>query len=70
KTRAAELRDAVSTVREAWLRSLIGTPLRVVAEQDGTGHAENFARVRLPAGIPAGATVRVTPTQLVEGLLQ
>jgi threonylcarbamoyladenosine tRNA methylthiotransferase MtaB len=70
KARAAELRHAVSVTREAWLRALIGTPLTVVAEQDGTGHAENFARVRLPAGTQAGKVVRVTPTQLVEGLLQ
>lgn len=70
KARAAELRQAVSVTREAWLRGLIGTPLIVVAEQDGTGHAENFARVRLSAGTQAGTIVCVSPTQLAEGLLQ
>jgi threonylcarbamoyladenosine tRNA methylthiotransferase MtaB len=70
KARAAELRQAVSVTREAWLRALVGTPLTVVAEQDGTGHAENFARVRLPAGTQVGTVVRITPTQLAEGILQ
>jgi threonylcarbamoyladenosine tRNA methylthiotransferase MtaB len=69
KARAAELREAVSHVRGAWLHSLVGTPLSVLAESDGTGHAENFARVRLPAGVARGAVVRVTPINIEEGLL-
>ena len=69
KARAAELRGAVAETRAAWLRSLIGTPLEVLAERDGTGHAPNFARVQLPAGIGAGELVSVTPTRLIEGLL-
>src|SRR5262245_24816082 len=51
KTRAAELREAVARQRARWLASLVGKPLRVLAERDGTGHADNFARVRLPEGI-------------------
>ena len=67
--RAAELRGMGAAVRAAWLGSLIGTPLRVLAERDGTGHAENFARVRLPNGTPAGTLLTITPTALNEGLL-
>jgi threonylcarbamoyladenosine tRNA methylthiotransferase MtaB len=70
KSRAAELRATVAQVREAWLESLIGRPLAVLAEADGTGHAENFARVALPAGTPRGALVAVTPTALSDGLLR
>jgi threonylcarbamoyladenosine tRNA methylthiotransferase MtaB len=70
KARAAELRATVAQVREAWLESLIGHPLAVLAEADGTGHAENFARVALPAGTPRGALVAVTPTALSGGLLR
>jgi len=67
--RAAELRGMGAAVRAAWLGDLIGTPLRVLAERDGTGHAENFARVRLPHGTPAGTLLTITPTALNEGLL-
>lgn len=70
RARAAELRAAVASNREAWLQSLVGTPLLVLAERDGTGHAENFARVRLPPGTPAGSIVTNTPTHIVEGLLE
>jgi threonylcarbamoyladenosine tRNA methylthiotransferase MtaB len=70
KARAAELRDEVARVRGAWLNSLIGKPLTVLAEADGTGHAENFARVALPEGTPRGAILTVTPTRLEGGLLQ
>lgn len=69
KARAAELRAAVSAVRADWLGSLLGKPLRVLAERDGTGHAENFARVQLPPGTEPGTIVTVTPTRIIEGLL-
>ena len=70
KQRASELREAVSEVRYRWLQSLIGKPLEVLAERDGTGYAPNFTRVKLPQGTPAGQIVTVTPTRLHEGLLQ
>ncbi|WP_394726966.1 MiaB/RimO family radical SAM methylthiotransferase [Altererythrobacter sp. GH1-8] len=70
KQRAADLRGAVSEVRRAWLASLIGKPLEVLAEKDGTGYAPSFARVSVPSGIDAGQIVRITPTRLHEGLLQ
>jgi threonylcarbamoyladenosine tRNA methylthiotransferase MtaB len=69
KRRAGELRKAVGEARAEWLRSQIGRSLEVLAESDGTGHAENFARVRLPAGTPRGAIVTITPTSIEEGLL-
>jgi threonylcarbamoyladenosine tRNA methylthiotransferase MtaB len=69
KARAADLREAVAEQRRAWLASLVGTPLRVLAERDGTGHAENFARVRLPDGATVGQIVTVTPRAMIEGML-
>ena len=69
KARAAELRAAVAARRAEWLAGLIGRPLSVLAERDGTGHAANFARVQLPPAIPAGSIVTVTPTRIIEGLL-
>lgn len=70
RARAAELRAAVTAERERWLQSLVGRPLQVLAERDGTGHAENFARVRLAPETPVGSIVTITPTQIAEGLLQ
>lgn len=69
KRRAAELRQAASEQRNNWLQSLIGVPLTVLAERDGTGHAENFARVALPEGTPAGTILGITPARLEKGLL-
>jgi threonylcarbamoyladenosine tRNA methylthiotransferase MtaB len=69
KHRAAELRAAVDAERRKWLDDLVGTPLSVLAERDGTGHAQNFARVRLPAGTLPGTIVHLTPTRIIEGLL-
>lgn len=69
KARAAELRAAVATERARWLASLIGQPLTVLAERDGTGHAGNFARVALPTGMQAGAIAEITPHRITEGML-
>ncbi len=70
KRRAAELRGAVAQQRSRWLEGLVGAPQAVLAEADGTGHAENFARVALPHGTPRGALITVTPTALSEGLMR
>lgn len=70
KRRAAELRETVARRRAAWLQSLIGTTQVVLAEADGTGHAENFARVALPEGTPRGTLHSVTPKDLFEGILR
>jgi threonylcarbamoyladenosine tRNA methylthiotransferase MtaB len=69
KARAAQLREAVAQERARWLASLIGVPLAVLAERDGTGHAENFAPVVLPAAATPGAIMTVTPTAVIEGKL-
>ena len=70
KTRAAELRAQVAQTRAAWLQSLVGTPLTVLTEKDGTGYAENFARVDVPENTPPGSIITVTPTRVEEGLLK
>ena len=70
RARARELRTVVAETRSAWLAGLIGTPLAVLAERDGTGHAENFARVRLAPGSVPGTILTVTPARIVEGLLE
>ena len=69
KARAAELRAEVAAVRAGWLASLVGSPLAVLAERDGTGHAANFARVALPEGTPAGAILEIVPARVEHGLL-
>lgn len=68
KARAAKLRAEVREVRHAWLQSLIGQPLEVLAESDGTGHAANFARVAVPRAV-RGRVVSVTPKAVIEGVL-
>jgi threonylcarbamoyladenosine tRNA methylthiotransferase MtaB len=69
KARAAELRAAVEAERATWLSTLIGTPLEVLTERDSTGHAPNFARVRLPEDTPAGRIMTIVPTRIEQGLL-
>lgn len=69
KRRAAELRRAVSEVRRPWLEALVGNPLSVLAESDGCGYSQQFARVALPEGTAPRTIVSVTPTTLEEGLL-
>ncbi len=55
KARAERLRTAAQARKAAWLDSLIGTRQRVLIELDGqTGHAENFANVRLDHKLPDG----------------
>lgn len=70
RERAAELRVEVANVRQAWLHALVRTPLDVLAEADGTGHAANFARVAVQEGTPPGTIVTVTPARVDEGLLR
>lgn len=70
KARAAELRHAVAQQRTAWQRGLVGQSLSVLAEKDGTGYAENFARVAVPDGTEAGTILRIAPSRLEKGILQ
>jgi threonylcarbamoyladenosine tRNA methylthiotransferase MtaB len=47
KARAARLREAAAQRRSRWLDSLIGTKQPALIEGDGTGHADNFAPIRV-----------------------
>jgi threonylcarbamoyladenosine tRNA methylthiotransferase MtaB len=69
KARAADLRARAAEVRAAWLQSLVGETLPVLAERDGTGYAPNYARVALPPGTAAGRIIDVTVREVREGLL-
>jgi threonylcarbamoyladenosine tRNA methylthiotransferase MtaB len=55
KARAAQLRDAADTRKAGWLESLVGTRQKLLVELDGqSGHAENFASLRLDDRIGSG----------------
>jgi threonylcarbamoyladenosine tRNA methylthiotransferase MtaB len=69
KARAADLRASAAARRAAWLASLVGETLPVLAERGDTGYAPNFAPVALPPGAAAGTIIDVTPSGLREGLL-
>jgi threonylcarbamoyladenosine tRNA methylthiotransferase MtaB len=69
KARAAALRQRAADRRAAWLASLVGETLPVLAERDGTGYAPNYARVALPPASPAGSIVDITIRGIEEGLL-
>ncbi|AOR76603.1 hypothetical protein LH128_29689 [Sphingomonas sp. LH128] len=70
RARAAQLRAKVAETRASWLAAHLGLPLWVLAERGGSGHAADFAPVRVPPGTPPGALVEVTPTRIVEGMLE
>jgi threonylcarbamoyladenosine tRNA methylthiotransferase MtaB len=54
KERAERLRAKAQAKKAGWLASLIGTTQRALIELDGqTGHAENFAAVRLEQSRPS-----------------
>ncbi len=61
KERAALLRAAGQQQLEKHLAAQIGRTLELVVEQDGlSGHAENFAPVKLAQPQPVGSLQRVT----------
>ena len=65
KRRATEVRAAVADMAGTWRSSLIGSTQNMLVEKDGqTGHAENFARVKLASASLPGKVipVRVTGT--------
>lgn len=60
KARAANLRAAGAAHRSRWLAAQVGTVQSMLVERDGaSGHADNFARVRLTAPLPSGEAARV-----------
>jgi threonylcarbamoyladenosine tRNA methylthiotransferase MtaB len=67
KQRARRLREACAARKAAWLAGLVGTRQRVLVEQDGSGHAENFAPVRV-RGAP-GEIVEARMTRAEDGAL-
>jgi threonylcarbamoyladenosine tRNA methylthiotransferase MtaB len=69
RRRAGELREVVRVERGRWLAGLVGKPLAVLAERDGTGYSLEYARVALPGGTVAGSVVKLTPTRIEQGLL-
>ncbi|PZU06173.1 tRNA (N(6)-L-threonylcarbamoyladenosine(37)-C(2))-methylthiotransferase MtaB [Sphingomonas sp.] len=67
RDRAGRLREAAAAHRMAWLRSRVGATAKVLVERDGvTGHAEDFARVRIARGGVAGAIHSVRFTSVEE----
>ncbi|MFC3097883.1 MiaB/RimO family radical SAM methylthiotransferase [Alteraurantiacibacter palmitatis] len=70
RARAAELRADVAREHAAFLQSLVGRPLAVLTERDGSGYSPEFARVALPASTPAGTIMTITPTRVTQGSLQ
>ena len=68
KARAAELRAVAAATQAEWLATLVDKPLSVLAERDGSGYAENFARIALPDGMAAGTIATLTP-RTIEGRL-
>ena len=69
RARSAELRAAIAVRRNRWLAAKVGSAEPVLAEQDGTGHAPDFARFRLPAATPAGSVTMLRATAVEDGLL-
>jgi threonylcarbamoyladenosine tRNA methylthiotransferase MtaB len=49
KARAARLRKAAAKRRSDWLDHQVGTNQPVLIENNGKGHADNFAPVSIPA---------------------
>ena len=69
RQRAAELRAVVARTRNRWLEQQLEKPQLILAEADGCGYSESYARVAAPVGTPTGSIVTVTPTRLQQGLL-
>ncbi|TNE59612.1 MAG: MiaB/RimO family radical SAM methylthiotransferase [Sphingomonadales bacterium] len=70
KRRAAELRESVAVVRSQWLAGLVDKTLSVLAEKDGTGYSQEFARVVSPKHISAGEIFTLRPSRIKEGMLE
>ena len=68
KKRARQLREASARRRSEWLKTLVGTRQKVLVErEDGSGHAENFAPVRVHGGETkhqVGSVIETTLTKV------
>ena len=70
KARAKALRDAVAVERQEWLKAQIGTMQQIAVENGGvSGHAENFAYVKLDKQMTEGSIVRAVVNELKDGTL-
>ncbi len=70
KERAARLREACGKRQTAFLSSLAGTEQVMLVERDGcSGHAENFASIRLEKPLPPGHIAPVTIKRVEKGIL-
>lgn len=67
KARAKLLREAAMLRQRRWLETLVGTTQKVLIERDGrSGHAENFARIRLDDGPGDSGQVRSVKVTHIE----
>ncbi len=70
KERAARLRAAVAAEKARWQADLIGSEHRLLIERDcQSGHAENFAHIRLESTGIAGQITRVRISRVTDGQL-
>ena len=71
KERAARLRAASAARADCWLQSLVGSTQRLLVErEDGSGHGESFAPIRIAGGGVPGEIRTVTVTGVGDGMLQ
>jgi threonylcarbamoyladenosine tRNA methylthiotransferase MtaB len=69
RERSRRLREAAARRKAAWLDAMVGTRQRVLVERGGSGHAENFAPVRLAGAQDARRVVEVQVTHIEDGSL-
>ncbi|MGB5077425.1 MAG: tRNA (N(6)-L-threonylcarbamoyladenosine(37)-C(2))-methylthiotransferase MtaB [Sphingorhabdus sp.] len=70
KARAKALRDAVASEREKWLTTLVGSQQEIAVEQGGSsGHAENFAYVKLDKTRAEGSIVKAKIREVKDAAL-
>ena len=70
RARARRLREAAARRKADWLRRQVGTRRQVLVErEDGLGHAENFAPVRVARGARVGGIVDAEIAGVEDGIL-
>ncbi len=70
KARAKALRDAVAVERQAWLEVQVGTMQQIAIENGGlSGHAGNFAYVKLNKQMTEGSIVAAVVHEIKDGVL-
>ncbi len=69
RERSRRLREAAGRRKAAWLQAMVGTRQRVLVERGGSGHAENFAPVRVTGAWDARRVVEVQVTSIEDGRL-